>query len=215
MHGLAPYAAGLKNVRLVDRADLLAALHRHFEGAAADALDLVDRVVHIIRAGLAPALVALAAVVLAEVDIAGQFAADENVETVTDDLRLDRAGIRQRLVHLRRAQVDKQAERGAQAEQRLLRTLFTRNLVPLRAADRAEQHGICLLADLDGLLGQRDAVLVDRAAARKDFLKIELVAELLADLIEHEHSLGDDLRTDAVALYYCDIIIHGIMPLSP
>ena len=215
MHGLAPYTAGLKNVRLVDRADLFIALHCHFKGAAADALDLVDRVVHIVRAGLAPALVALAAVVLAEVNVAGQLAADENVETVTDDLRLDRAGIRQRLVHLRRAQVDKQAERGAQAEQRLLRTLFTRNLVPLRAADRAEQHGICLLADLDGLLGQRDAVLVDRAAARKDFLKIELVAELLADLIEHEHSLGDDLRADAVALYYCDIIIHGIMPLSP
>ena len=130
---------------------------------------------------------------LAEVDIAGQFAADKDVEAVTDDLRLDRAGIRQRLVHLRRAQVDKQAQRGAQAEQRLLRTLFTRNLVPLRTADRAEQHRICILTDLE----------------------IEAVAELFADLIEHEHSLGDDLRTDAVAFYYCDIIIHEIMPLSP
>lgn len=94
VHGLAPYAAGFEHVRLVDRADLLAALHRHFEGAAADALDLVDRVVHIVRAGLAPALVALTAVVLAEVDIAGQLAADKDVEAVTDDLRFDRAGIR-------------------------------------------------------------------------------------------------------------------------
>ena len=215
MHGLAPYAAGLEDVRLVYRADLLVALHRHLESAAADALDLVHRVVHVVRAGLAPALVALAAVMLAEVNVAGQLAADENVEAVADDFRLDRAGISERLVHLRRAQVDEQAQCGAQTEQRLLRTLFTRNLVPLRAADRAEQHGIRVLADLDGLIGQRDAVLVDRAAACEDLLEIELVAELLADLIEHEHSLGYDLRADAVTLDNSNIVFHGIMPLSP
>ena len=152
---------------------------------------------------------------LAEVNVTGQFAADEDIEAVTDDLRLDRAGIRQRLVHLRRTQVDEQAQCGAQTEQRLLRTLSTRHIVPLGAAYRAEQHGIRILADLDGLIGQRDAVLVDRAATRKDLLKIEAVAELLADLIEYEHGLGYDLRADAVALYHCDIIIHGIMPLSP
>ena len=215
VHGFAPYAAGFEHVCLVYRADLLIALHRHFKGTAADALYLIYRVVHVVCTGLAPALVAFAAVVLAEVNVAGQLTANENVEAVTNNLRLDRARIRECLVHLRRAQVDEQAQCGAQTEQRLLRTLCTRHIVPLRAADCTEQHGIRVLADLDGLIGQRDAVLVDRTAAREDFLKIKLMAELLADLIEHEHSLGYDFRADAVTLDNSNIVFHGIMPLSP
>ena len=215
VHGFAPYAAGFEHVCLVYRADLLIALHRHFKGTAADALYLIYRVVHVVCTGLAPALVAFAAVVLAEVNVAGQLTANENVEAVTNNLRLDRARIRKCLVHLRRAQVDEQAQCGAQTEQRLLRTLGTRHIVPLRAADCTEQNGIRVLADLDGLIGQRDAVLVDRAATREDLLKTKLVAELLADLIEHEHSLGYDFRTDAIALDNSNIVFHGIMPLSP
>ena len=215
VHGFAPYAAGFEHVCLVYRADLLIALHRHLKSTAADALYLINRVVHVVRAGFTPALVALAAIVLAEVNIAGQLAANENVEAVTNNLRLDRARIRKCLVHLRRAQVDEQTQCGAQTEQRLLRTLGTRHIVPLRAAYRAEQHGIRILADLDGFIGQRDAVLVDRAAACEDFLKMKLVAELFTDLIEHEHSLGYDLRADAVTLDNSNIVFHGIMPLSP
>ena len=153
MHGFAPYAAGFEHVCLVYRADLFIALHRHFKGTAADALYLVDRVVHIVCAGLAPTLVALAAVVLAEVNVAGQLAANEDIEAVANNLGLDRARIRECLVHLRRTQVDEQAQCGAQTEQRLLRTLSTRHIVPLRAADCTEQHGIRILADLDGLIG--------------------------------------------------------------
>ena len=51
--------------------------------------------------------------------------------------------------------------------------------------------------------------------ACEDFLKMKLVAELFADLIEHEHSLGYDLRADAVTLDNSNIVFHGIMPLSP
>ena len=215
MHGFAPYAAGFEHVCLVYRADLLIALHRHLKSTAADALYLINRVVHVVRAGFAPALVALAAVMLAEVNVAGQLTANENVEAVTNNLRLDRARIRKCLVHLRRAQVDEQTQCGAQTEQCLLRTLCTRHIVPLRAADCTKQNGIRVLADLDSLIGQRDAVLVDRAAACEDLLKTKLVAELLADLIEHEHSLGYDLRADAVALDNSNIVFHGITPLSP
>ena len=118
-------------------------------------------------------------------------------------------------MHLRRAQVDEQTQCGAQTEQRLFRTLCARHIVPLRAADCTEQNGIRVLADLDGLIGQRDAILVDRAAACEDLLETKLVAELLADLIEHEHSLGYDLRADAVTLDNSNIVFHGIMPLSP
>mgnify|MGYP005878465715 CR=1 FL=1 len=46
--------------------------------------------------------------------------------------------------------------------------------------------------------------------ACEDFLKTKLVAELFADLIEHEHSLGYDLRADAIALDNSNIVIHGI-----
>ena len=152
---------------------------------------------------------------LAEVYVTGQLAADQNVKAVPDDLGLDRAGVGQRLVHLRRAQIDEQAERRTQAEQRLFRTLFARHLVPLGTADRTKQHGIRVFADFDGLIGQRDAVCVDRAAARKHLLIMEGVAELLADFIEHLHGLGHDLRADAVALDDCDIVFHrAYSPLS-
>ena len=152
---------------------------------------------------------------LAEVHVAGQLTADQDVKAVPNDLGLDRAGVGQRLVHLRRAQVDEQAERRAQAEQRFFRAFFARHLVPLWAADCAEQHGIRAFADLDGLLGQRDAVCVDRAAAREHLLIMEGVAELLTDFIQHLHGLGHDLRADAVALDDCDMIFHrAYSPLS-
>ena len=50
--------------------------------------------------------------------------------------------------------------------------------------------------------------------ACEDFLKMKLVAELFANLIEHEHSLGDDLRTDAVASDHCNIFNHSVHLLS-
>ena len=46
--------------------------------------------------------------------------------------------------------------------------------------------------------------------ACEDFLKVELMAELFADLVEHEHRFGYDFRADTVALDNSNIVIHGI-----
>ena len=215
MHGLTPDTAGLEHVCLVDRADLLSALHRHLKRTAADAFDLVHRIVHIVCAGLSPALFAFTAVVLAEVHITGQLTANQNIKPLANDFGFDWAGSRQRLVHLRRAQVDKQSKRRAQTEQRLFRTFFRRDFVPFGAADRAEQHRIRVFTNLNGLLGQGNPVCINRAATREHFLIVEGMAELFTDCIEHLHRFGHDLRPNAVPLDDCDIVFHPAhSPLS-
>ena len=66
--------------------------------------------------------------------------------------------------------------------------------IPLRAADGAEQHGVGAPAGVEHLVGERRAVLVDRAAA--DQVLAELAA---AEDLEQLAGRGDDLGADPVA----------------
>ena len=104
---LTPQAGGLEDICLVHAGDFFRAYTCHFKCAACDALYLVDRVIHIVAAHLAPAAVALLAIVFAKVDVAGQFAADDNIKSIADDFRLDRAGIGERLLHHSRPEICK------------------------------------------------------------------------------------------------------------
>ena len=214
-YGLAPDAGGLEYVGLIYAGDLLGADTRHFKCTACDALYLIGRVVHIVAAHFAPTTVTFLAVVVAKVDVTGQLTANNHVEAVANDFLLDRAGISQRLVHHRWANICEQTERCAQTEQCLLRTLCRRHIVPLGAADGAEQNRVCIFADFDCLIGQRNAICVDGAAAGQNFLEFKGVTKLFADLFQNQHSLGNDFRTDTVTLDDCNIVIHGThSPLS-
>jgi len=101
---------------------------------------------------------------LAEVQPAGQLAHEEHIypgellwaqRRCGDQIRVDRHG----------PQVSKDAHAFAQGEQPLLGAHLGRWVVPFWPADRAEQHGVRLLAGGQGFIGQRRAVGVDRAAA--------------------------------------------------
>ena len=107
---------------------------------------------------------------LAEVDAAGELAHDEQVGAL-DDLAAQRAGVVERRQRADRAQVRVQAQALAQAEQALLGARRVGvGRVPLRAADGGEQHGVGAAAGGEDLVGQRDAVGVDRRAAEQVLL---------------------------------------------
>ena len=55
---------------------------------------------------------------------------------------------------------------------------------------------------------QRIAGEIDGDAAERRFVELELMAETLADLLEHAHAFGDDLGTDAIARDDGDFCFH-------
>ena len=99
----------------------------------------------------------------------------------------------------RRPQVGEQVEILAQAQQAALGPLVERHLVPLRTADGAEDDGVGLMRLGHGLVGDRDAVGVERRAADQRRLGLELDFALLVQHADDAIDLGHDFRADAVA----------------
>ena len=93
----------------------------------------------------------------------------------------------------RRAQVRVDVELPADADQARLGP--HRAAVPLRAADRAEQHRVGRAAGRERLRGQRVADRVDRRAAEELLLDLDVERQRL----EHAHGLGHHLGPDPVA----------------
>ena len=190
---LAPEPRGLEHVGLVDRGDAGRAAVRGaapggLEGDAGDPLDLGDRVLAGVVGGVA------VAAGVAEVDAAGQLADDEQVGA-GDPLLAQRAGADQRRARPHRAQVGVQAHPLAQAEQALLGARRVGvGRVPFRAADGAEQDRVGGAAGVEDLVGEGDAVRVDRGAADQALVELEL-----AERLEQPPGGGDDLGADPVA----------------
>ena len=156
---------------------LLAALARRLEGDLRDAPDLAFGVVHRVEALALAAGQRVDAARLAEVDVAGQLAHDQDVEP-GDHFGLERGGLGELGIHLRRAQVGEQAELLAQAENRLLRALFSRGSASyFRSADRTEQDGVGRLRQAQRRLGQRMAGRIDAAPPTGASLQFERQAE--------------------------------------
>ena len=176
---------------------MVATQARLLEGDPRDARDLVLVVDHRVPAAAKPTLLA-APPRLAEVDAAGQLAHDEQVDAL-DDLAPQRRGIGEPGDDGRGPQVREEAEILADAQQPLLGAHVDGERVPLRPADRAEQHRPAVAADVDDLVAQRRAVGVDRGAA--DQLLDELEREALPgrDRLEHAAGLHDHLGADAVS----------------
>ena len=138
--------------------------HARARGAEGDARDALDLLAACSRTGRWR--VSAVRGLVAEVDAAGELAHDEQVGAL-DDLAAQRAGVVERRQRADRAQVGVQAEALAQAEQALLGARRVGvGRVPLRAADRGEQHGVGAAAGGERLVGQRGAVGVDRRRRR-------------------------------------------------
>ena len=109
---------------------------------------------------------------LAEIDAAGALAHDHDVEPA-HHVGLEGRGVDQRVQHDGRAQVGEQAEFAAQGEDGEFGPVVEAEMVPLRAADGAEQHGVRLLGAGDGLLADGAALGVDRGTADQSLAEFE------------------------------------------
>ena len=141
---LAPETRGVEHVGLVDGGDALAALARGLERDARDTLDLVLGVGHDVG-GLLLA-VRLFRAVLAEVHAADELAHDDEVDAAFRDVSAQRAGGGELGEHLGGAHVRVETHALAQLEQTALGTVGGGLVVPLRAADRTEQHAVRVAA---------------------------------------------------------------------
>ena len=94
-----------------------------------------------------------------------------------------------------RAEIGEQAERLAQAEDRLLGPQASFQRVVLPVADGAEQHGVGGLGKRQRRLRQGMAVRLVGSAADQGMLGLERQVEAA----ENAYGLGDDLDADAVA----------------
>src|SRR5690606_39802610 len=100
---------------------------------------------------------------LTEINTAGQLAHNEDVEA-SHHFRLERRSVSQLRIEDGWPQVAEQIEFGAELEQPFLRTDGAIQLVPLRAADGAEQDGIGRARLLQRLVRQRYAGRIDGGA---------------------------------------------------
>ena len=134
---------------------------------------------------------------LAEVDVAGQLAQDQEVEA-GDDLGPQGRGAGKLGVDRGRTEVREEPELLAQPQERLFRALRPGQLFVLRPADSAEQDRAGAPGERERCLRQRVAGgVVGRAADRRlGELERETVAGKCA---QHPHRLRDDLGADAVA----------------
>ena len=208
---VAPELEGLEHVGLVDAGQLLAALARGLERDVRDALDLRARVAHRVE-GLVGALEravgrAAAAARLAEVDVAGQLADDQDVEP-GDELGLQARGVRSAARsrspggswRTGRAPCAARGSpaRGA-ARARACRTSSRR---PRRTAPRRPP-----CASFKRRVGQRMAVRLVGGAADRRLLESRSGRSSAPST---RTRLGDDLGADAVTGQDCDL--HESIP---
>ncbi len=152
--------------------------------------------------GVDPAALAVAEVFdaprLAEINAAGQFADEQDVEP-GDDLALEARRVGERGKALRRAQVGEHAHPGAKAEQPSLGALVVRLAGPLRSADRAHQHRVGRLRKAKCRVGQRYAVGVDRRAAEPGGGHRHVEVVLRVEPLDDARGLRRDFGADPVA----------------
>ena len=136
-HRLAPQLAGDQHVGLVHRGEPAAALARPARRRRGPRARSRRGCTRWCRTAAAPVAVAR----LPEVGAAGELAHHHQVDAA-HHLGAQRGALDQARVHAHRAQVGEHPQRGAQPEQPGLAALVAAEVVPLRPADGAEQHGV-------------------------------------------------------------------------
>ena len=164
-HRLSPKPRALQHVRLIDAGDLFVSFHRHLESNLRDAFHFFFGVLlHVVSCQ--PHIRCFFRAAFAEVNAAGQFSDHQQIQTARHLLRFERTSVPERIEHDGRSEIRKQTEFLAKSQERPFRPLCTRQAVPLRSADRAEQHCIALLRFLYGFLRQTLSAGVDGITAR-------------------------------------------------
>ena len=106
----------------------------------------------------------------------------------------------QRRKNFSRAQIGKKAQRAADGQKALFGAVIAGLVVPLGAADGAEQHCVGRLTGCLRLFRERHTGGVDGAAAEQLIIIRKRKAELFTGFVQHFQRLVHDFRADAVAL---------------
>ena len=208
----APQTAGLQHVFLIDRTQFFAALHGGLEADLGDAADFRLGVEHgVVALALAARIVAPTAR-LAEINVAGQLADDQQIQP-RHDFGFQRRCMHQLRIQHGRAQIGKQAELLADAQDALLGTLRSRQCIVFRPADSAAQHGVGRLGELQRRWRQRIAMRVKPGAAKRRLLELQLES-VCRQPAQYFQRLRDDFRTDAVTGENCDFHFESVKKTS-
>jgi len=132
-----------------------------------------------------------------EVGAGDEFANEEHVGAL-DDFGLQRRQMNQGRLHARWAQVGEGSERSAQAQNRLLWSDRRPGIVPLRSADRAEQHRVAAFGHRDGLFSNSNSILINRRPADQVLSEPKLVRLARLDSPQHSDGFGPNLRPNTV-----------------
>ena len=138
---------------------------------------------------------------LAEVQAARQLPHDHDVDAL-QQVRLDRAGVDDRGEDLYRPEVREQVEALTDGEDAVLWPGLGVWVVPLGTAYRSEEHAVDAIADLQRLVRERGAKVVDGIAADPPVAQVEVVPEPGSDGIEDLDGLGSDLGAYSVSRQY-------------
>ena len=150
--------------------------------------------------------------VSAEVDAAGEFPDNKQVDAASHDLPLQGRGVRKLGEEPCRPQVCKESQGLPDPQKGLLRPDLRRAVIPLGASYGSQQHAVGGFAQLHALLRDGDSVFVDGAASDIHIGVVEAVSEFLSDPVQDLDRLSDDLRADAVPRQDCNVLFHRSYP---
>ena len=212
VHDLAPHAAGLKHVGLIDAGHLAAALASSLERLAGDALHLILAILEACRRRAGPSRrrrrrpPRRRSVALAEVQASGELAHDHKVDAL-DDLGLKR-GSACSIEDLHGAQVGVQAQALADAQKARLGARAAGSVVshfgPPTAANSTASAAFAASSVAAGS-GSPTASMA--APPISDSFAVEARIVFRADGVEDLHALRDDLRADAIARQQADVVL--------
>ena len=206
MYDFPPEPGGLQHIGLVHTHHLLPALPGGGQGGAGDPLDFHNGVT--LRVICLRAESAGPSAALAEVDAAGEFAHDQQIETVGNQIGPEQALVGQRRVELCRAQIGVKPHCLANTEQTSFRPDVGRESIPLRPAYRPEQDGVGCKAAIDRLPRQRGAGSVDCRPTEQIFRKAELKSAEVGRPHQNGNGAFNDLGADPVPLQQSDFVFH-------
>ena len=192
-----PQHAGLHHVALFGGGHAVLAGAGEFESHAGDALDFIG----VIDLRIDGALLAIAEIGdgfgFAEINAAGQFAHDEDIEAV-NKFALEGRGFGKRRIADGGAQIGKEAQILAQAQEACFGAVDIGDLVPAGAAHGAKENRIGSLRFFHILFGNGFAMGIIGAAADKAAVGLEFGDALPVHPGNDGFNLGHDFRADTV-----------------
>ena len=148
---------------------------------------------------------------LAEIHSAGKLAHYQQIDSVADDLGLERRSAPERTPHRGRTQISEKTKLFAQGQQRaLLGALGAWKRIPLRPAYSSEQNRVGALARRQRILGQAVAEQVVCGTSYQLLVEQKLVTEPTGDFRQYLYSLAHDFWADAIACNYRYFLLHNL-----